>query len=98
MNENVAANCLTPILRVQDFEETMRYYTDKLFFKRLWDWGDPPTFGAVALGKVEIFFCLEGQGNPGTWLIIFLDDVDDYCERLKHAGANVIYGPVNEPW
>ncbi len=92
------AQCLTPILYVRDFTEAMNYYTSKLLFERLWDWGDPPSFGAVRLGKVEIFFCLRAQGAPGTWLSIFVDDVDDYCKRIKRLGAKVIYGPVDESW
>jgi glyoxalase/bleomycin resistance protein/dioxygenase superfamily protein len=76
----------------------MKYYTEKLLFDKLWDWGDPPSFGAVGLGRIEIFFCLDGQGHPGTWLSIFMDDVDDYCERLTRLGAEVIYGPTDEPW
>lgn len=76
----------------------MRYYTEKLLFQKLWDWGDPPTFGAVGLGKVEIFFCLGAQGHPGMWLSVFVDDVDDYYERIKERGAEVIFGPQDEPW
>jgi uncharacterized glyoxalase superfamily protein PhnB len=93
-----AAHCLTPILYVRDFEEAMRYYTEKLLFERLWDWGDPLSFGAVRLGKVEIFFCLKGQGHPGTWLMIFVDDVDHYFEQISRLGANVIQKPTDEPW
>ncbi len=93
-----AAHCLTPILYVRDFEEAMKYYTEKLLFKRLWDWGKPPSFGAVRLGQVELFFCLNGQGKPGTWLMIFVDDVDDYFERISRLGANVIKKPTDEPW
>jgi predicted enzyme related to lactoylglutathione lyase len=89
---------LAPILYVRDFEDAMSYYTGKLFFERLWDWGDPPDFGAVRLGKVQIFLCEGGQGSPGTWLCIFLDDVDDYYERIKRSGAEVIQEPRNMPW
>jgi predicted enzyme related to lactoylglutathione lyase len=95
---NIAAECLTPILYVRDFNEAMAYYTEKLLFERLWDWGDPPDFGAVRLGKVEIFFCQGGQGSPGTWLSIFLEDVDSYYERIKQLGAEVIQEPRNMPW
>src|SRR5438445_3956152 len=94
----LSAACLTPILCVHDCSESMNYYTQKLLFDRLWDWGDPPSFGAVRLGKVEIFFCLGGQGHPGTWFSIFVDDVDDYFDRITRLGAEVIYGPADEPW
>ena len=94
----IPAECLTPILYVRDFAEAMNYYTEKLLFEKLWDWGDPPTFGAVRLGQVEIFFCLRDQGHPGTWLSIFVDDVDDYFERITRRRADVIFGPTDEPW
>ena len=94
----IAAECLTPILYVRDFAEAMGYYTEKLLFDRLWDWGTPPSFGAVRLGKVEVFFCLGGQGHPGTWLSIFMEDVDDYFERITRLGAEVIGGPTDHPW
>lgn len=97
-NPKITAECLTPILYVRDFAEAMNYYTEKLLFEKLWEWGDPPGFGAVRLGKVEIFFSQGGQGHPGMWLCIFVDDVDDYCERIKKLGAEVIFGPENEPW
>jgi uncharacterized glyoxalase superfamily protein PhnB len=97
-NTKIGAECLTPILYVRDFEEAMAYYKEKLLFDRLWDWGDPPSFGAVRLGNIEIFFCLRGQGRPGSWLSIFVDDVDDYFERIKSRGAEVIMPPTDEPW
>src|ERR1041385_491320 len=94
----ISATELTPIFYVRDFKEAIRYYTDKLLFRKLWDWGDPPTFGAVALDKVEIFFCEGGQGNPGTWLSIFMNDVDSYYDRIKALGADVLEPPADYPW
>src|SRR5690349_18275805 len=96
--KDVSSNCLTPILRVEDFQEAIDYYTKKLFFKVSWKWGTPPSFGCVNLGRTEIFFCLRNQGAPGTWLFISIDNVDNYVARVKKAGAEVIYGPADEPW
>lgn len=94
----VHAEGLTPILYVRDFEETVRYYTERLLFRKLWDWGNPPDFGAVALGKVEIFLCRGGQGQPGTWLAIFLEDVDAYFHRISALGAEIVEPPASMPW
>lgn len=94
----IPAEGLTPILHVRDLGEAMTYYTQKLLFERLWDWGDPPDFGAVRLGKVEIFFSQRKPAGPGSWLCIFLDDVDGYCQRIKQLGAEVIEEPRNMPW
>jgi len=97
-NTEISAECLTPILYVRDFKETMDYYTRRLFFQRRWEWGKPPEFGCVALDKVEIFLCLKGQGKPGTWLSIWMDDLDGYHDRIKKRGAEIIHAPKNEPW
>jgi catechol 2,3-dioxygenase-like lactoylglutathione lyase family enzyme len=94
----ITATELTPIFYVRDFNEAVRYYTEKLLFRKLWDWGTPPTFGAVALDKVEIFLCEGAQGHPGTWLSIFVEDVDWYYERIKVLGAEVVEPPKNYPW
>src|SRR5262249_25635415 len=98
VSERIAAEGMTPILYVKDFAAAKKYYTEKLLFELLWDWGKPPTFGCVKLDNVEIFFCEVHQGNPGTWLCIFLEDVDDYYERIKKLGAEIIHGPKDEPW
>jgi uncharacterized glyoxalase superfamily protein PhnB len=96
--ERVSAQELTPILYVRDFAEAMRYYTERLLFRKLWDWGKPPSFGAVGLGKVEIFFCHKAQGQPGMWLCIFMEDVDAYHKRIAKLGAKIIRPPKDEPW
>lgn len=95
---SISAECVTPILYVKDFHTAKTYYTEKLLFELLWDWGKPPTFGCVRLDKVEIFFCEGGQGFPGTWLCIFMEDVDGYHERIKKRGAEILQSPKDEPW
>jgi predicted enzyme related to lactoylglutathione lyase len=96
--EYIAAGSLTPILYVRDFDEAVDYYTKRLLFRLLWTWGKPASFGCVRLGNVEIFFCLQSQGCPGTWMSVFMEDVDGYFEKITKAGAEVIYGPQDEPW
>ena len=56
--------CIIPILNVSDMAESFAWFT-KLGWEKKWDWGTPPTFGAVGCGKVEIFLCLGGQGSRG---------------------------------
>jgi catechol 2,3-dioxygenase-like lactoylglutathione lyase family enzyme len=55
---------LTPILNVSDLAESFAWF-EKLGWKKLWDWGEPPGFGAVGNGKSEIFLCRGGQGSRG---------------------------------
>ena len=60
---NTNADCIVPILRVLNIEDTIDYFVEKRCFKKHWDWGDPVTFANVALDKVGFFLCLEGQGG-----------------------------------
>jgi len=89
---------VTPILNVRNVPAAIDYYVDKLGFRREWDWGDPPTFACVGRDEVRIFFCQDGQGAPGTWLSIFVQDVDALYEDYKKSGAIVRQPPADYPW
>lgn len=58
------AHRMTPILNVSDLAHSFAWF-DRLGWKKLWDWGTPPSFGAVRSGHCEIFLCLNGQGGRG---------------------------------
>ena len=59
------AKVLTPILNVSDIGSTIAWF-EKWGWKKLWDWGTPPTFGAVGSGtEVCIFLCQGAQGGRG---------------------------------
>ena len=40
---------VTPILNVSNLEESFAWF-EKLGWQKHWDFGDPPTFGAVVSG------------------------------------------------
>jgi len=90
--------CATPILNVKNFAASIDYYINKLGFEAKWDWGEPATFGCVARDKVEIFLCEGAQGQPGTWMSIFVEDVDALHEEYKKRGAIIRQPPTNFPW
>lgn len=58
------AKFVTPILNVSDLAASFEWF-EKLGWKKQWDWGTPPTFGAVGSGDCTIFLCLRGQGGRG---------------------------------
>ena len=95
MNEFSGA---VPILNVKDFAASMDYYVNKLGFKKEWDWGNPADFGCVGRGEAQIFLCEGGQGQPGMWMSIFLEDVDALHEEYKKSGAIILKEPKNYPW
>ena len=89
---------IVPILYSTDVLRSLQYYTEVLGFDRKWDWGDPPDFGGVSKDHIEIFFCEKGQGNPGTWLSIFVEDVDELYTAIKAKGARIISPPTTMEW
>lgn len=91
-------NHVTPILYSSSITASLIYYTHVLGFENKWDRGDPPTFGGVSKDGVEIFFCENGQGNPGTWLSVFVNDVDTFCETIKARGATIVSPPSTMEW
>jgi predicted enzyme related to lactoylglutathione lyase len=89
---------LIPILYSADIERSLNYYIDVLGFDEKWVWDEPATFGGVNAGPARIFFCLNDQGHPGTWICISVEDVDSYYETIKAKGAKIIMAPQDRPW
>jgi catechol 2,3-dioxygenase-like lactoylglutathione lyase family enzyme len=87
-----------PILYSKDVKKSIWYYTEILGFEDSWEWGDPTDFGGVVKDGVEIFFCLNDQGNPGTWIAIIVDNVDAYFKIINEKGAKIISAPESKEW
>ncbi len=64
---------LTPILNVSDIIASFEWF-EKLGWTKAWDWGTPPTFGAVCNDKSEIFLCQGAQGSRGGKRALFIGD------------------------
>ncbi|RYF70757.1 MAG: bleomycin resistance family protein [Cytophagaceae bacterium] len=91
-------NRAIPILYSTDVARSLAYYTNVLGFTHKWEWDSPPSFGGVVKDDIELFFCLEDQGNPGTWVSLMVDDVDAYYAAIEANGATIVRLPKNEPW
>ena len=89
---------IIPILNVGDVAASLDFYIEELGFERPWHWGDPPTFGGVRAGDQEIQFCQDGQGHPGTWLAVWVDDVDAWYDRLRTKAVDIRQPPTTFPW
>ena len=55
---------ISPILNVSDIAASFSWF-EKFGWRKLWDWGTPPGFGAVRCGHFEIFLCQGAQGGRG---------------------------------
>jgi uncharacterized glyoxalase superfamily protein PhnB len=89
---------ITPIFAVHDVEASIAYYLERLGFTNCWRWEEPPTFGGVSRDDIEIFFCKDCQGSAGTWVSVWVDDVDALYEAFQARGAEIHQPPTNFPW
>ncbi len=55
---------ITPILNVSNLKQSFEWF-EQIGWEKKWDWGSPPSFGAVGAGECEIFLCKDGQGGRG---------------------------------
>ena len=89
---------LAPILNVSNIQESFAWF-EKLGWKKVFDWGDPPDFGSVGNNHIEIFLCQDGQGSRGgpmpkhvgdddtggVWMSWFLESAADVDAVYKLA-------------
>ena len=85
-----------PILSVKDMAVSLRYYVDLLGFESA-DWGTD-SFTAVNRDSAGIYLCEGGQGQPGTWAWIGVEDVGALYEEYRASGAKIRQKPRNYPW
>ena len=45
-----------------------------------------------------MFLCQDGQGAPGTWISIFVQDIDALYADYKERGAIIRIPPTDYPW
>lgn len=86
----------TPILSVSNLLVSVRYYVETLGFASA-DWGNE-FFTSVNRDRAGIYLCQGGQGRPGTWLWIGVEDVESLHEEYKASGARILRPPLNYPW
>ncbi|MEM0914542.1 MAG: glyoxalase superfamily protein [Planctomycetota bacterium] len=95
---NTPLTGVTPILNVKNVPASIDYYVDKLGFHEDWAWGDPVGFASVSRGEVTLFLCQDGQGQPGTWMSVWTEDVDALHAEYVKRGAIIKQPPTNFPW
>jgi len=85
----------TPILRVQNVEASILYYTQQLGFKLNWQ---SPYFACVSRGRCTIFLSQGDQGYTGSWVWIGVGDSDALLEEYRRSGAKIRHQPTNYSW
>jgi len=96
---------LAPQLVVPDVVSTAEFYRDKLGFKILGYFADPPVFAMVERDEVEIHFGKVDEGSGmqmnegvrrglGTDIYIWVSDIDAMFEELSAKNVQIVEGPV----
>jgi catechol 2,3-dioxygenase-like lactoylglutathione lyase family enzyme len=96
---------IAPQFIVPDVVASAEYYRDKLGFKILGYFLDPPVFAMVARDSVEIHFGKSADGagaspnhlrRPGLGLdaYIWVNALDALHEELKSRGAKIVEAPT----
>ena len=92
---------VTPILNVSNLLETFAWF-ESLGWRKHWEHGDPPTFGAVISGHTEIFLCQDCQGARGGSLPRQPWDnpaaVDAAYAHALALGISAPLPPTDMPW
>ena len=82
-----------PILRVANMSASLRYYVEVLGFQNA-DWGTDD-FTSVNRDGAGIYLCRGGQGQPGTWVWIGVEDVQALYEEYQASGAKIRHPPAD---
>ncbi|MEM8781242.1 MAG: GNAT family N-acetyltransferase [Planctomycetota bacterium] len=90
-----------PIFAVRDVNETLAFYRDVLGGGGEWTYGDPPGFGGVRLGSVQL--CFQRQPEvagkiEGLEHFLFAEQIDALYEQHAAAGAPIVEPIENKPW
>ena len=89
------AKAITPILNVSDISASFAWF-GKWGWRKCWDWGTPPTFGAVGSGECETFLCQGGQGSRGRGANASTFGADGDETADKGVWMSVWVGDVDE--
>lgn len=91
-----AIECVTPILRVRELSASLDYYVKSLGFSV--DWHVPANMASVSRGRCAVMLCQGGQGQPGTWIWVGVQDAQALFEEFSATGAILRLAPTNYPW
>jgi uncharacterized glyoxalase superfamily protein PhnB len=97
---------IAPQFFTSNIPRTLTYYEDKLGFKCLGTWQDPPVYAIVARDQQAIHFrCAEPPtANPNKYsdelldAYVFIEDADALYAEYTARGVEFTRGLANMPW
>ena|SRR5690348_9217396 len=77
-------------LLTNDLEAAIDFYTNKLGFRLVFKWGEPPTFAGINLDHAQIFL-QHGEPSPkGCFLYFLINDADAFLEFHQNNGVEIV--------
>jgi len=92
----VRFECITPILRVENMEASLRFYVNTLGFTNA-SWGNDD-FTNISRDGTGLYLCRGGQGQGKAWIWVGVEDVEKLHEEYKARGVTIRLPPTNYPW
>ena len=86
---------IEPILNVTDLDRSLAFYVDVLGFKVGFR---QEGFAGIGRDGRSLYLCQGGQGHPGTWVWVGVEDVRSFYEEIRTKGVKVRHAPQNYPW
>lgn len=83
---------IAPILQVADLDRAVDFWKRVMAFDVAWiAGGEPPNIASLCRDQIYLMVRVEKKPLP-CGIYLELDDADEYFERVKGAGAKVVYG------
>lgn len=90
---------ITTNIAADDLAEARRFYVDALGLEVAMDLGWIITFTAPTQMAPQVSVASEGgSGTAVPDISVEVDDLDQAQRRVREAGFEIEYGPVDEPW
>ncbi len=97
--ENVKVKRIVADLPATNPSKVKQFYQDVLGLEVMMDLEWIVSLGKSGSMPIQLSIASEGgSGTPLPALSIEVDDVDEALTRAQGYGANIEYGPVDEPW
>lgn len=87
-----AVRGIAPILQVADLDRAIDFWKRVMAFDVAWiAGGEPASIASFCRGEIYLMVRVEKKPSPCD-IYIEVNGIDDYFQRVKAAGAKVVYG------
>ena len=83
-------NHVNPILNVSNLHNSIDFYTRVVGMELHHTFGEPTDFAIVGRDGQQIYLAQRAQGQPGTWLAVFVSDPMALLEHLVANGVRLV--------